>query len=217
MNKRVGRGAFLSSFKHVLERFPKVTHQKWVYIQTEDRQIGCFCKDKLKSLLKQFEEVLYFHPPMQVQCLTFQQLSVDHLYEILRLRAEVFVVEQDCPYLDMDRLDQLALHLIMEDATDLVAYARILPADVAYPGYVSIGRVVSSPKARGTGTGKKLMALALEQCEKHFPGQPIKLSAQQYLVNFYRGFNFVETGPGYLEDGIPHIAMVRSQAESPDQ
>ncbi len=144
------------------------------------------------------------------KCKPFSELNVDELYEIMALRQEVFVVEQDCPYLDADGKDQHAWHLMGFDKNDtFITYARIVPPGISYENYVSIGRIVSSPSVRGKGTGKKLMEASLDVVKKLFNNQPIKLSAQCYLIRFYESFGFKTTGMEYLEDNIPHIAMIR--------
>jgi ElaA protein len=144
----------------------------------------------------------------EVSCLPFHQLSVDQLYHIMALRQEVFVVEQNCPYLDADGKDQASWHLMLYDqAGTLVAYTRLLPRGLAYPDYASIGRVVNSPAVRGSGIGKQLMQLSIAQCQQLFPNQPIKIGAQSYLLRFYESLGFVSTGENYLEDGIPHTKM----------
>jgi len=142
-------------------------------------------------------------------CLPFDELSPRLLYEILALRQEVFVVEQNCPYQDCDGKDLPAWHLMGQDASGkLICYTRLLPKGVAYENYVSIGRVVSSPLARGTGAGKILMEKSIQMCRQRFGDQPIKIGAQTYLLKFYEGFGFHSTGEEYLEDGIPHTKMI---------
>ena len=142
-------------------------------------------------------------------CLPFAQLSVYELYDIMALRQEVFVVEQNCPYLDCDGKDLPAWHLCgRDDSGKLIAYTRLLPKGVSYPDYCSIGRVVSSPSARGTGMGRKKKKKSIDQCWELFGRQPIKIGAQTYLLRFYESFGFRSTGEEYLEDGIPHTKMV---------
>ncbi len=140
-------------------------------------------------------------------CKAFKDLSNEELYEIFRLRLEVFVVEQNCPYQDADRKDLKSLHVqgIVKD--DLVAYARIVLPGVSYKE-VSIGRVITSPQARRTGAGKELMIKTMEYIRKEFGSVPIRIGAQLYLQKFYEGFGFVRQGEEYLEDGIPHIIML---------
>lgn len=143
------------------------------------------------------------------QCLPFTALSLDQLYQIMALRQEVFVVEQDCPYLDADGKDQDSLHVLgCNEAGELLAYTRLVPLGVSYPGHVSIGRVVNSPKVRGQGTGRELMLVSLQFIKEHFGEQPMKISAQCYLQRFYESLGFIAIGASYLEDDIPHIAMV---------
>lgn len=146
---------------------------------------------------------------MQFILKPFYELSLDELYECLRLRQEVFVVEQDCPYLDNDDKDQKGLHLMGKEGSDLVAYARLLPKGISYENYASIGRIVTSAKGRGKGYGKQLVSTAIAKIEQNWGKQAIKISAQQYLLKFYNELGFQEVGEGYLEDGIPHIGMIR--------
>jgi ElaA protein len=142
-------------------------------------------------------------------CLYFNDLSAHALYEILALRSEVFVVEQNCPYQDCDGKDLQSWHLLGRDsAGKLVCYARLLPIGLAYPSHASIGRVVSSPAVRGTGAGKVLMEESLRRCRQLFGDAPLKIGAQTYLLRFYESFGFRSTGEEYLEDGIPHTKMV---------
>ncbi len=142
-------------------------------------------------------------------CLTFQQLSLDQLYAIMALRQEVFVVEQNCIYLDADGHDQQSLHLVGYGTTgQLLAYARLMPKGIPYENYSAIGRVVTSPKARGQGHGRPLMQKAIEAAYKFFGDDPIKLSAQAHLKAYYNSLGFESIGEEYLEDGIPHIGMV---------
>lgn len=144
------------------------------------------------------------------KCKTFSELTIDELYEIMVLRQEVFIIEQDCPYLDADGKDQQAWHLMGFDKDEkLIAYSRIVPQGVSYKNYPSIGRIVSSPSVRGKGIGKKLITACLETTEKLFKDQPVKISAQSYLIKFYESFGFEPIGEEYLEDNIPHVAMIR--------
>ena len=146
---------------------------------------------------------------LHLTCCPFAELSVFELYEILALRQEVFVVEQNCPYQDCDFRDQDSHHLMIRGENGkLVASTRLLPAGLAFPNYVSIGRVVSSPSVRGTGIGKILMEKSIEMVRQLFGNQPIKIGAQTYLLKFYESFGFRSTGEEYLEDGIPHTKMV---------
>lgn len=143
-------------------------------------------------------------------CKHFAALNVEDLYEILALRQEVFVVEQNCVYLDSDGKDKQGWHIWGTDQTGkMVACARILPKGISYDNYSSVGRVATALSIRGKGIGKILMREALEWSGQIFGGVPIKISAQQYLERFYSEFGFVQVGTSYLEDGIPHIPMVR--------
>jgi ElaA protein len=143
-------------------------------------------------------------------CKKFEDLSVFELYEILALRAEVFVVEQNCPYQDLDGKDLQSWHfMVRNEVGKLVAVTRLLPEGVSYKGYTSIGRVVSSPSVRGTGIGKVLLVESVKKTIELFGNQPIKIGAQTYLLKFYESFGFVSTGEEYLEDDIPHTKMVR--------
>lgn len=130
------------------------------------------------------------------------------LYTILQLRNEVFIVEQNCPYQDLDNKDQKSFHLMGVMQGQLAAYARLLPQGVSYE-YASIGRVITSPKQRRSGAGKALMHEAIKRCTQLFGDGAIKLGAQLYLKSFYESFGFQQTSDMYLEDGIPHIEMLR--------
>ncbi len=141
-------------------------------------------------------------------CKHFEDLTVQELYAILRLRSEVFVVEQDCVFLDADNMDQACHHLMGFNENGLVAYTRLVPAGVAY-NEISIGRVVNSPAYRGNGAGKALMQQSIEACYRLFGKQPIKIGAQLYLKKFYESFGFIQCSDVYDEDGIDHIKMIK--------
>lgn len=142
---------------------------------------------------------------------SFNELTNKELYQLLRLRQEVFVVEQDCAYLDADDKDYVCKHLLAyPQEGDLGAYARIVPPKVSFEE-VAIGRIISSSKYRGTGLGKELMRQSLEYVESLYGKVPIRLSAQYYLLRFYESFGFQKVSSLYLEDGIPHINMLRSE------
>ncbi len=138
----------------------------------------------------------------------FAMLSPAELYAIIRLRNEVFVVEQQCVFQDADNKDPDCEHLMIWNQDELVAYARLLRPGLAYE-QMSIGRIVNSPAYRRTGAGKLLVTKAIEACEALFGSGPIKIGAQLYLQYFYESFGFVQSGPLYLEDGIEHIEMIR--------
>jgi len=140
----------------------------------------------------------------------FEELSSLELYEILRLRSEVFVVEQNCVFLDMDDKDQFSLHLQGRIDGKLAAGVRILPPGLSYDE-PSIGRVVSSPLFRRKGVGIELMKTAIKETISLYGDVAIKIGAQLYLKNFYESFGFIQCSETYLEDDIPHIKMIRNQ------
>ena len=144
------------------------------------------------------------------KCYAFGELGVDLLYAILALRQEVFVVEQTCYYLDADGKDQGALHVVGLQDNEVVAYTRVLDRGVSYADYASIGRVVTSPSVRGQGLGRPLMVESLRVLYDRYGKQPVKISAQAHLQDFYGSLGFRGVGEGYDEDGIPHRAMVLS-------
>ncbi len=143
----------------------------------------------------------------------FEELSTEELYEILHLRQQVFIVEQQCIYQDCDGHDKKALHLVgwsnRAERPEPVAYLRIL-----HPGkeriFPSVGRVLTHPDFRGKGLGREIMARCLHTLEELYPELPVCISAQQYLISFYESFSFRLSSNGYEEDGIPHIKMIRN-------
>ncbi len=140
---------------------------------------------------------------------SFAELSTKELYDILQLRAEVFVVEQNCVYQDIDGKDQNALHIIGFKNDKIVAYSRIFkPGD--YFEKAGIGRVVVAANERKFGYGHIIFQHSVEAVETHFRETSIKISAQLYLKKFYESHGFIQVGEGYLEDDIPHIAMIKS-------
>lgn len=148
-------------------------------------------------------------PAIVFKCLAFWELTLDQLYELMALRQSVFVVEQDCPYLDADGLDQAAYHLMgYDEQEELVAYTRLLPPGTSYPDQASIGRVITRASERRTGLGSRLMRESIKMIHELFNTSKIKISAQCYLIKFYESLGFETLGKSYLEDGIPHIAMV---------
>lgn len=143
-------------------------------------------------------------------CKHHTDLAIEQLYEILRLRTEVFVVEQQCPYQEVDGQDLQGdtCHLMAWQDDQLVAYLRLIDP-IQQDGDVTIGRVVTAPSVRSKGMGHQLMTQALEQAEKKWPDQPIYLSAQAHLQGYYSRYGFNPVGEVYLEDEIPHIGMRR--------
>lgn len=140
---------------------------------------------------------------------SFRELNSSELYAILQLRQKVFVLEQQCLYQDLDNLDQHADHLMAWDGQDLVAYLRVLPKDIPYRGYSSLGRVIADPKYRGQGIGHELVRKGIEIAKNQNPLTPIKIGAQFYLQRFYAEFGFEPVGQIYDEDGIDHIHMIK--------
>jgi len=138
---------------------------------------------------------------------TFNELTAPELYAILQLRNEVFVVEQNCVYQDADDKDQASVHLCGWDNKKLVAYTRIIPPGISYQE-ASIGRVVTSPAYRETGSGRQLMKESINLTSILYNCSEIKIGAQLYLLDFYQSLGFVQCSPSYLEDGIPHIEMI---------
>lgn len=145
---------------------------------------------------------------LQFSFKSFAALNPYELYAYMRLRSEVFVVEQNCVYQDLDDRDQLSLHVFVHQDDELVACARIVPAGLAYPE-ISIGRVIVAEAYRKQQLGHELMRYCIAQIEKHYGTQAIVLSAQAHLQDFYKKHNFVPDGAIYLEDGIPHIHMIK--------
>jgi ElaA protein len=139
---------------------------------------------------------------------TFSELTVDELYDVLRLRSEVFIVEQKCIFLDIDNNDRKAFHTIGFIGDEVVATTRLFDKDIMYDGYQSIGRVVGSPRHRGLGIGKALMQYSISECERLFGKGPIKIGAQLYLKKFYSEQGFEQSGDVYIEDEIEHIPMI---------
>ena len=139
----------------------------------------------------------------------FKDLTVFELYALLRLRSEVFVVEQNCVYLDADNIDPHCYHVLGSAENGLVACTRLVPPSVIYPE-ISIGRVVTATSVRRFGIGKQLMQQSINAAYELFGSAKIKIGAQQYLQKFYESFGFNRISDEYLEDGIPHIYMMKS-------
>jgi len=151
-------------------------------------------------------------PPLRWHTLTFAQLDAATLYALLKLRSEVFVVEQQCVYLDPDGKDAHpdVLHVIGRGEDDgIAAYLRILPAGLSYP-QVSFGRVLTAPAYRGRGLGDPLVRVALDEIERRWPGSDVQIGAQAHLEHYYARHGFVRNSDTYLDDGIPHIDMLRA-------
>ena len=144
---------------------------------------------------------------MNIVIKKFSELSTEEIYNILKLRSEVFVVEQNCVYQDIDEKDQKATHLFIEKNNEIIAYTRIFKKGDYYEENPSIGRVVVSKKERGKKLGKEIMLNSIEFIKKELEGRKIELSAQKYLDKFYKDLDFYSEGEDYLEDGIPHQRM----------
>jgi ElaA protein len=138
----------------------------------------------------------------------FEELTPREVHDLLQLRAEVFVVEQDCPFQDMDGVDPDSWHLLGRRGDVLIAYCRMIPAGIKF-AEPSIGRVVTLPALRRTGCGRELMAEALRRADTLWPGRSIRIGAQHRLERFYEDFGFATASEPYIEDGIPHIEMLR--------
>lgn len=137
---------------------------------------------------------------------SFNDLSAKELYEILKIRQEVFIVEQTCCYLDADGYDDKAIHIFAHKEGEILAYCRIFKPGIKYPES-SIGRVLTSPKHRKLKLGKTLMKIALSTIKYRFTSHSVRISAQDYLLKFYSDLGFIETSEKYLEDDIPHTEM----------
>jgi ElaA protein len=137
------------------------------------------------------------------------ELNSSEQHDIFALRSEIFVVEQECIYQDIDGKDKEALHITGKKGNEIVAYARIIESGVSYPDHISIGRLMVKKKHRRKAHGHELLSVCLRFLEEQNPKESIKISAQSYLENFYNNHGFKKQGKGYLEDGIPHIAMIK--------
>lgn len=137
----------------------------------------------------------------------YNNLSLDEFHDLIQLRIEVFVIEQDCPYQDVDGKDKVSFHLIGRVNDKIVATSRILPPGISYEE-VAIGRVVIGESARGKGYAHDMMQQSKDFIVQEFGNVPIRLSAQKYLESYYGAHGFKSTGKEYLEDGIPHVEML---------
>ncbi|MBL7821722.1 MAG: GNAT family N-acetyltransferase [Saprospiraceae bacterium] len=146
---------------------------------------------------------------MEIRIKQFNELDRLELYRIIQLRINVFIVEQNCPYPDLDDKDLVSNHVMLWKGDELIAVTRLVPPGISYPNYASIGRVATHANYRGSGLGKLVMTESIKACEELFLGYNIKISAQAYLVAFYTALGFDKIGEEYLEDNIPHIAMIK--------
>lgn len=136
----------------------------------------------------------------------FDDLTTAELYEMLKLRVDVFVVEQNCPYPELDGLDQKSIHLAFRENGKLLAYARLVPGELKY-GVPSIGRVIVCPDARGRGLARELINKSIDFIFNEWQPEQIRLQGQLYLKEFYQSFGFDPISDVYDEDGIPHLDM----------
>jgi ElaA protein len=142
------------------------------------------------------------------QVKSFQELSLEEFHDIIALRIQIFIIEQNCPYQEVDGKDKLAHHLFFKNEMDeIIAVTRILPQGISY-AEVAIGRVVVHEDYRGTGLGNQLMADSMNFVRDKYGEVPVRLSAQKHLENYYGNHGFKSTGKEYLEDGIPHVEML---------
>jgi ElaA protein len=138
----------------------------------------------------------------------FEELDAREMHDILQARAAVFIVEQDCVFQDVDGVDPACWHLWASEQGVVLSYCRLMPPGLKFPE-ASIGRVITTQPGRGRGLGRELMAQALRHAHELWPGQPLRIGAQQYLEAFYGGFGFARCSEPYDEDGIMHIEMLR--------
>ena len=143
---------------------------------------------------------------MKTYIKTFDYLSNTEIYQILRLRSEVFVVEQECIYQDIDNKDKKAVHIFLKEKNEIIAYSRVFNKKEYFEN-PSIGRVVVANKRRMYGVGKKIMKISIDHIKKNIKAKSIEISAQKYLKKFYSNLGFVQEGEEYLEDNIPHLRM----------
>ena len=142
------------------------------------------------------------------QVKSFQELSLEEFHDIIALRIQIFIIEQNCPYQEVDGKDKLAHHLFFKNEMDeIIAITRILPQGISY-AEVAIGRVVVHEDYRGTGLGNQLMSDSMNFVRDKYGEVPVRLSAQKHLENYYGNHGFKSTGKEYLEDGIPHVEML---------
>ena len=141
---------------------------------------------------------------------SFDELDVRQLYSILQLRESIFIVEQNVPYPDIDGKDVHCKHLMGILDQEVVGYMRIVPLNIYENGYYSLGRVTVKSDLRSYGIGRQLVQLGINYLDEVRNGNPVKISSQLYLKDFYSSFGFIAQGESYIEDRIPHIAMVRA-------
>lgn len=138
----------------------------------------------------------------------FHELDTQQLYAVLKLRQDVFVLEQSCLYADIDNIDQYCQHLLVTKDDVIVAYLRLIPVEHHASKNIALGRIITDSAHRGTGLGKRLVNNAVDYCKKNHPDTKIQMSAQLHLEEFYKGLGFVSFGNAYDDDGIMHIDMM---------
>ncbi len=138
----------------------------------------------------------------------WNELTIEELYEILALRENIFIVEQNCPYNDLDYKDQNSLHLFYKEDNEIIAYLRLLPLGISYEKSPSIGRVITKVNARRRGLSRKLIKYGINYIFNNMNGNSIEISGQKYLRKFYESLGFRVEGDEYLEDNIPHYHMI---------
>lgn len=141
-----------------------------------------------------------------ILCKKFEELTLEELYEILKLRSEVFVVEQNCIYNDIDGKDKTSFHIIIKENNEITAYLRVLPPGISYEN-ASLGRVLVAKDARGMGYAKAIVTEGINCILRNFNTNKITIGAQEYLKDFYSEFGFKPVSEVYDEDGIPHLDM----------
>ena len=147
---------------------------------------------------------------MKFEIKEFHQLSTNELYSILKIRQEVFIIEQNCNYLDCDGLDLKAIHMSLKIGGELIAYLRMIKPNILSENIV-LGRILVSINERDKNIGKEMMLQAINFLEEQYPNLSIEISAQSYLIDFYNQFGFNIIGEEYLEDNIPHIKMIKKR------
>ena len=155
-------------------------------------------------------------PEIATEWRRFEQLSTQELYEILRFRQSIFVVEQGSPYPDLDGFDQTARHLLLRQAGVLAGYLRLAPMP-GPPPLVSIGRVALAPDLRGQGLGRMLMEQALRLCREDYRGRPVVLRAQRHLARFYQSFGFAVSSEPFDDFGVTHVEMMLRTVDGASQ
>lgn len=142
------------------------------------------------------------------KCEPFNELTLDELHDIIAARIDVFVIEQNCPYQDVDGKDKMGYHLFaLNESKNILAYARILPQGISYKE-VAIGRVITTQKGRGKGLGHELMKQCMQKINIIFGNVNVRISAQEHLQKYYQTHGFSTVSEMYLEDGIPHVEML---------